>query len=144
MRRRADDNAGVDLANRADVLAGILLLDDAHDIAGGVANDASISGRIGHLDGQHAQALGAGGLHEALQGVDRGQRHVAVQHQRGLAVVEQRQGLHHGVAGAQLLSLLGKGNIVRANGFAHQFGAMTHHHHEPRRRQRARGIEDVG
>ncbi|MNN18701.1 hypothetical protein D3C81_1319180 [compost metagenome] len=141
---RADDDAGVDLADGADLVAGILLFDDAHDVAGGVTYDAPVSGRIGHLDGQHAQALGAGCMDQGLERGGGGQRHVAVEHQRGLAVIEQRQRLHHGVAGAKLLGLLGERHVRRAHRLAHMLRAVADHHDEARRRQGAGGVEHMG
>ncbi len=49
-RRRHRHESGIDLANGAFFSVRILLLDDAHDIAGVVANDAAVPGRIGEHD----------------------------------------------------------------------------------------------
>jgi hypothetical protein len=47
---------------------GVLLFDDAGDLAGGVAQDAAVAGGVGHVHGEQRQLAVAGGGHQALQG----------------------------------------------------------------------------
>ena len=101
-----DNDAAVNFADGPLVGAGVFFFDDAADLAM-LAHDAAQAERIGLLDGQDGQLVGAGGGHQALQRGRAGQRHVAVQDQGGGAVIELGHGLHDGVAGAELGFLQG-------------------------------------
>ena len=61
---REDVGAGVDLADEAFVVGGVLLLDDAIDAAVGVAHDAAVAGRVVEHGGEH----GRGGVGGAVLG----------------------------------------------------------------------------
>ena len=99
---RGDQDAGVDLVDLQGGGIGVLLLDDLLHLAVAVPHDPAIAGGVVGKLGQQRQLALAGRLGQALQGVDRHQRHVAIQHQRRHAVIEHRHGLGDGVAGAQL------------------------------------------
>jgi hypothetical protein len=80
------------------------------------------------VDGEQAQSVGAGSLEQAAQRVGPGQRHVAVQDQRGRSIVEMRQRLFHRVAGAELRRLARPGEIGCAECGLDLLAAMTVDH----------------
>ena len=115
------------------------MLDDAQDRSATVirrtiavvhdcAHDPPVSIGLLEIDGEQAQALGAGGLEQAAQRVGPGQRHVAIQDQGGHGVVEMRQRLHHRMAGAELRRLARPGEIGRAERGLDLLAAMTVDH----------------
>ncbi len=111
-RGRHHQNAAVDLFNGTFGFVRVFLLDDAHNFAV-FTDDAAEPGRIVLHHGQDAQLVVAGHVHQRLQRGGSGQRHVAVQYQSGGAVVQFRQGLHDGMAGAQLRFLQCGGDLFR-------------------------------
>jgi hypothetical protein len=64
--RRDGHDAGIDLADRLLLGRRVLLLDDADHVAGRIAHDAAVAGRLVQIDGEHRQAVLAG-LQQALQ-----------------------------------------------------------------------------
>jgi hypothetical protein len=104
-RRRAPvgHHAGVDLADLPLRRRGILVLDDALHVAGGIAQDAAVAAGIGQLDRQQRQSFAAARARQRGGGVGADQRHVAIEDQCGRrGIVQRRQGLLDGVAGAEL------------------------------------------
>ncbi len=121
-RNRHD--AAVDFLDGAFGLGRVFLFDDAHDLAV-FTHDAAQPEWIGLLDGENAQLVATSGLDQAAQRGDGGQRHVAVQHDRRLVVVQLRHGLHDGVTGA-LLRFLQRGIDRAAGGFCHCCDHLWH------------------
>src|SRR5476649_2349523 len=101
VRGRRDHDAAVDFLDRPLGVGGVLFLDDGDNIAV-FTDDATQSVGIILHHGQDAKLVATGRLDQAPQRGGRRQRHVAVQDQRRHAVVQFRQRLHDGVAGAQL------------------------------------------
>ena len=95
--------------------AGILFFDDALHRTRSGTHDAAIAVRIREVSRQQGELVlfgGCGGCgDQALQGGDTGQRHIAIKDQRRLGRVEMRQGLQHGMAGAELLFLHHPGQV---------------------------------
>jgi hypothetical protein len=121
---RDHHDAAVDFLDRALFRRRILFFDDAHDLAI-LADDAAQAEGIVLHHGQDRQLVIAGRLDQALQAGAGGQRHVAVQHQGRRVVVDLGQGLHHGVAGAQLGLL--QGGIDDDAGLRSPFVNRTRH-----------------
>ena len=136
------DDAGVDFLDGALGRAGILLLDDGDDLAV-FAHDAAIAVRVLQRHSQHAQLVLAGRIQQALQRGGGGQGNVAVEHQRGSAILQVRQRLHHGVAGAQLRLLLGEGQALVGKGIGDGITAMTVDHAQLAGRERTGGIDHM-
>jgi hypothetical protein len=103
------DHAGVDLADGALGRAGVLVFDDGGDMALRIAHDTPIAARVGKLGSEHGQR--AMGMHQHAQGRGARQRHVAVKHQHARVVGNAGQGLHHRMAGAELLRLFGPAQV---------------------------------
>ena len=141
-RRGRHQDAGVDLADAALGGVGVLFLDDAGDAAV-VAHDAPVAGGVVGLHGEDGEPFGPGGGHQARERVGRGKGHVAIQDQGGRRIVQVRQRLHDGVAGAARGRLQRPVQVGRGQRGAHLLGAVAVHHHQPRRAQRARRIQRV-
>ena len=136
------DDAGVDDADAALFVAGILLFDDARDVALGIADDAAVTGGIGRLGREHGKRAGRG--QQPGQGVAGDQRHVAVEHQHACVVGYARQRLLHGVAGAQLPGLFRPAQVgLVGERRAHLGTAMPEHDMDRRRMQGTRGVDYV-
>ena len=106
-------DAGVDLVDLLLVVGGVAILDDALD-APALPEHAAVALRSLDHRGQH------GGhrtgrtmmLHEALEGLEREQRHVAGQHEDHALGGTRGLGLQDGVAGAEPLLLLDDRHVV--------------------------------
>ncbi len=109
--RGRDDDAAIDLLDGAFLGVGVFFLDDAANFAIDTHDAAQPEG-VGLHHGQDRQLVAAGCLDQAAQRVGAGQRHVAVEDQRGRIVGQQRQRLHHGVARAQLGLLQRRGDGI--------------------------------
>ncbi|CAM5332265.1 hypothetical protein SSTU70S_01069 [Stutzerimonas stutzeri] len=103
-RARYGEDAGIAFADRPLRGAGILVLDDGLHLALHVAHDAAVTGRIGKLDGEQRELVGADLVQQALQGIGFDQRYVAIEDQHPLGR-QVRQRLRHRVAGTELLGL---------------------------------------
>ena len=140
----ADQDAGVDLVDLQRLGVGILLLDDAADVAGGVTHHAAVAGGVGHMLRQQRELAALGGLGQALQGGGLHQWHVAVQDERGHVVDQHRDGLGHRMARAQLGGLQGPLHVgLPGKCGLDLLAAMTIHHHQPLRVEGAGGIDDM-
>ncbi len=141
--RFGGDDAGIDGADAALFVAGILLFDDRTDLALGVAHDPAVAGRVDDLGHQHGQAARL--RQQVAQRLAADQRHVAVQHQNGCRIRYFRHGLQHGMPGAQLPALLcpEQVRLVR-EGLPHRLAAMAINHVDRLGLQLARGVDDVG
>ena len=93
MAGRHAHEPGVRLVDRTFLGVGVLVLDDAHDVASAVAHDAAVTGRIGQHHAQQADRIRAGGSHEPRQRIELHHRHVAVEHQHLVIVRDQRHRL---------------------------------------------------
>ncbi len=131
--------AGVAFADRALLLVGVLLFDDAADAAAGIAHDAAIAGGIVQRHGDEGESVGSGGS-EVAQRLGADQRHVAVEHQHRAAVIHAGQRLRHRMAGAELALLQHPGDVQIRQPLPHLFGAMAVHHVDMPRRQFARDV----
>ena len=98
----------------------------AVDLAVGIADDAAVTGRVVQFDGEQAQLLRRYLLEQALKGFDFDQRHVTVKNQHGVGL-DERHGLSHGMAGAQLFVLQDEIQIIRRQAFTHRIGTMADH-----------------
>ncbi len=96
---------------------------------------------MGQIHGQQHHAV-PGGAH-LLQRSALNQRHIAVQNQRLAVVGQQRHGLLHGVASAQLRRLQGKLHATFGQGAWHHFAAMSIHHTNLLRRHALRAIHHM-
>jgi hypothetical protein len=135
-------HAGVDLANGALRRTRVLLLDDgAHGLA--LAHDAAVATGVVEHQGQQREALPATGLYQRTRRVGAHQRHVAVEDQCRALVVEQRQGLPHGVAGAEL-RFLAHAQRTRCGGHRLDLiGAIARDHQRAVRVQLSAGGQDM-
>jgi hypothetical protein len=138
------EDAGVHFAHLALFRRGVLLFDDARHLAGGIAQDAAVAGGVGHIDREQGQPFFAGGAHQALQGRHADQRHVAIQDQGRVAVLDQRHGLLHRMTSALGRILAGPGEIGRIEGFAHHFTPVAIDHDDAPGLQRTGRIEHMG
>jgi len=81
---------------------------------------------------------------QVLQGIEPDQRHIAVQHQYPGRVGHLRHGLLHGMAGPQLLALLGPLQVgLVGERRAHRLTAVAVHHVDGSRLQLACGIDHM-
>jgi hypothetical protein len=107
-RRRKRVDAAVDLADRALLARRVALFDNAHDLSGSIADDASVAVRIVELDGEHGRR-GASRVVRLEQPLQRGrlkQRNVRVEEQhRARLAREHRARLNQRVARAKLRRL---------------------------------------
>ncbi|MNP11439.1 hypothetical protein D3C76_1036250 [compost metagenome] len=136
-------DAGIALADRALLGGSVLLLDDRPHLAGIVAQDPAVAGRVGQFHGEQGQLLRGGLLQQAFQGRLLDQRHVAIENQHPLGL-EERQRLRHGVAGAELLGLQHEVDVVRRQALAYPLRTVPDHHMDTLGRQVARGIDHMG
>ena len=97
--------ARVAFVDRAFLRVGVLVLDDAHDVAGAVPDDAAVARRVGQHHAQYRDRLLARFRHEPGQGLELHQRHVAVEHEHEMIVRDLRHGLRHRMSRAVLLRL---------------------------------------
>ena len=136
------DHAGVDQADAALVLVGILLFDDRGHAALGVAQDAAVTGWIRQVGREHGQPARC--IEQALQRMRGDQWHIAIEHEHAGIVGHAGHRLLHGMAGAELLRLLRplQVGLVRERG-AHRLATMPVDHMDALRRQRARGVDGV-
>ena len=100
-RGRHGHDAGIDFTDAAFSRRRILLLDDTYNLPGVVAHDTPIAVRIGQLDSQDGQSV-VSSVYEPVQCFGLYQWHVTVQDERRALVFQMRQGLLHGVPGAEL------------------------------------------
>ena len=146
---RRGQHPGVDLADGALRRGGVFLLHDGDDAvacrarAGAAAHDAAVALRLGEVDREQAEGTGLGRLDQGLQAGGADQRHVAVEHQGAAARRQQRRGLLHGMAGAQLRLLAREAGAARRHRGLHFGGAMAGDHRDLRCPQAAYGIEDM-
>ncbi|MNR41051.1 hypothetical protein D3C85_1593960 [compost metagenome] len=63
---------------------------------------------------------------QALEGFDLDERHVTVENQNSVGF-DERYGLGHGMAGAELFVLKDKIQIIGGQAFTHRFSAMADH-----------------
>ena len=113
-RHRHD--AGVALADLALAGVRVLLFDDPQYFATRIAHDAAVSGGIGELDGEQSERLRTRERDQRAQRLRLHQRHIAVEHEHDLIVMQRRQRLLHGVPGALLLRLQHPGAARRNDG----------------------------
>lgn len=100
-----DEDAGVDGADLALLVVGVLVFDDAAHAALRIAHDAAVAGGIVEIGDQYRDAAFCG--EQTLQRLGSDERHVAVQHQHACIDRHRRHRVLHGMAGAQALLLLG-------------------------------------
>ncbi len=147
-RRRRHQDARVHFVDRAFGGCRVALLDDAHDLAAGITDDAAVARRFGQPYRQQRDA-GAGRRHQLPQRRRRRERHVAVEHQRRAGIVQMRDCLQHRVAGTQLCWLGHKHQVFGTKvGGAHLIATVPDHDDRPHRAMicshAARGVEHVG
>ena len=121
------------------------MLDDARDVAGAVAHDAAVAGRVLHPHAQQGKRLAVRGRrHQALQRGGLRQRHVAVQHQHQVVVGHGRHRLLQRVPGAQLLGLQRPVQGLARERLAHLLAAVAVDHVDVGRRgDFPRGVDHV-
>src|SRR5690606_19602320 len=139
---RAGEDAGVDFADRALGVVGVLELDDRLHFAGGVADDAAVGARLVHFQGHQGQPVGSDATDEVAQGVRADQGHVTVQDQHHI-FADVRHGLRHRMAGAELLGLFGPDRVRGRDLFAHQLAAVAVDDADTPRVQRPGTVDDV-
>ncbi len=144
-RARRDEDAGVDLADRALGVVSILLLDDAGHFSID-ADDAAIAPGILEMRSEQGQPVFARAGDQALQGLHAGERHIAIQYQsrRWRDGIDMRQGLQNRMAGAQLRLLQGPGDIRRGELLRHALAAMAIDNADFRCTELACGVEHMG
>ena len=115
-----------------------------HDAANGtraITHDTAIAGRVSQLDGEQRQAVLRCQCGQLAQGIQLGQRHVAVQNQRHARTRQMRQCLHHRMAGAVLLGLQRPGDVGVGDGVRHRVAAIAVYHADLQRIKLARAVE---
>ena len=141
--RRRRHHSGIHLADLALFVGGVLVFDDAQHAPVLLAHHAAIAGGILEelgLDGQPA-GVGCGAQRRERRGLN--QRHVAVENEHAAFIRKQRDRLLDGMAGALRRILDGPQQVGLRKCRAHLLAAVTDHHHDARRLQRARCIEHV-
>ena len=137
------DDAGVDDADAALFLVGVLLLDDGADAAFGIAHDAAVAGGVREFGDQHREPSRR--CQQALQGFGCGsaaRRRTAPARWRASGTLGIA--CSHRVAGAELLRLLRPLQVgLVGEGGLHLVAAMAVDHMDACRIQRARGGDDV-
>ena len=135
-RARHADAVGIDMRDGP----GVDRVIDAHDPAV-FAHDPAITAGIGQLDSQDGHLFATlavsrrtGGFAQTGQRIGRGERHVAVQDQRGHGFVKPRGGLHDRVTGAQLRHLARPGDVVGSQLLRHLLAAVAIDHDQALRR----------
>ncbi|MNF81908.1 hypothetical protein D3C84_641990 [compost metagenome] len=123
---RQGQDAGVAFGDRSFGFVGVFLLDDGRHLASGVAHDTAVAGRIVQFNGEQAQLLRRDFREQALECFDLNERHVTVENQDSVGF-DERYGLGHGMAGAELLVLKDKIQIIGGQAFTHCFSAMADH-----------------
>jgi hypothetical protein len=119
------------------------VLDDAADVARGIAHDAPVARGIVESHGQYGQRALAGNGNQLFQGGSTDQGHVAVEHQHRVIVRYHAHGLHHRMAGAQLMRLQHPLDGFVRQRRLHQGAAMAVNHIYIRGLQRARRADHV-
>ena len=103
-------DARVALGERGLLLGGaVLVLDDGHHAAVGVALDAAVAGGVGGAHGEHRAGVVVclGLFDQRTDGLGAHERRVAIEHDgRTLEVAQGVAHAHHGVPGTQALGLL--------------------------------------
>jgi len=135
-------DTGVDFANRALFLRGILLLDDARHPTGGVTHDTTITRRIGQLHGQNGQRVTCR-MRQFLQRLGPDQGHIAIQHQGRSGFRQERYGEHDGMAGSELRILQHPGQIGDIDGGANHLAAVPINDAQLLRSKAARRVDHV-
>ena len=137
-----DDDAGVDRAHGALRWVSVLVFDDRGDAVVGVAQHATIAGRIVEFGDQHGER--AIGREQRAQGVGSDQRHIGVQHQHARVVGHVRHRLLHRMPSAELLRLFGPDKIrLVGERRAHLRAAMPVHNMDACGTERARDIDHM-
>lgn len=108
--------------------AGVLILNNGLNIAKTIADNPAITGRVGQVNGQQAEALTVTGRQQRLQGRGVNQGNVAIEHQHHIGTFAARQCLLHSMAGTQLLFLYHPVKIVVAQCLFYLLCAVTNHH----------------
>ncbi len=140
LRGRHGHDAGVDLADGTLGAARVLVLDDCRDPPVLIAPDASITARVGKLDGQQCQRAFLGNRHQFAQGTFPHQWHIAIQNQRDAPVGESGQCLLHRVSGTELALLHHPVCVTGGKGGPDLFRAMSDHDMKILRAEQRRGI----
>ena len=139
-------NAGVDFFDRALRFGGVLVFDDRADLAIVIAHDAPVAGRILKNLGEHGNPLAAG-VEQLFQGFGLHQWHVAIKHQGDIILavfLEQRLGLQHRVASAELWLLQHETQLGRAGvGVLNLFRTMADDDHDLVGVQRPGAVEHM-
>ena len=78
---RQGEDPGVAFGNCTFGFGCVLVLNNRTHLAIRITHDTTITSRVGQVDGQQAQLLGANLLEQTLQGLDLDQRYIAVQDQ---------------------------------------------------------------
>ncbi len=140
-RRR--HHAGIHLAELPLRLAGVLVFDDAGDLAIRIADDPAVAGRVGEFDGQQRQSFAGTCRQQSLGGRAFDQRHIAIQDQRRPSVMQQRHRLLHGMAGAVLWHLADKLDAGAGRLRLDLVGAMPRHDDQALRRQAGSHLQNM-
>ena len=135
-------NPGIALLDRPLALAGILVLDDGHRLAGGVAQDTPIAAGVVEGHGEQCHLLFADAVEQCRQGLAPNQGHIAVQHQH-LVGPQRIKRLGHRMAGALLLGLHGEAHRAVAQRLAKLVATVADHHVQFLGAKRCGRVDDV-
>ena len=135
-------DAGIDFIDLTLGFAGILVLNNSHHRIL-LAHDTTVTARISQFYGQQTNTALWLRRQQALQGIDRDQRNVTVQHQHVFIIGKMRCSLLHGVAGPQLLGLQHPVQRTVGQGLFQQLTAVAVDQMDVLRAQFHRGINDV-
>ena len=137
------EHAGVDPADGALFRRGVLVFDDGLHAACVVEQYATIARRIVERLGEQGEACVASRAKQARERGRQHQRHVAEQHQHLGVVGDVRQGLQHGMPGAELARLVRPAEVGAGEGSLYLRSAMSMHHVDARRPQRRSTVDHV-
>ena len=141
-------NAAVDFVYGQFFGCAVFLLDNALDMAAGIAQDTAITKGVVHLEREQRQSLACALRNQLLDGVGLGERHIAGKHHHHAIVCQHGCGLLHGMPRAQLGHLPhklapGRGVVGWCQSSFYLLGAMTRHDHDLPRLQLGGSIQHM-
>jgi len=141
--RRHRHHTGIHLGDHLLQGGGILFLDNTQHVAGIVAQYAAITNGVVEGDSEQSQGVVIDVGNQCFKGGGTDQGYIAIQHQGDGILSQAGQGLHNGMAGAQLLRLLHPLQVGLGEALLHRRGAVPADDTEAAVRQRTGSVDDM-